>query len=83
MSWGLLPGRRGRCSPRPAHPASNAPLRPPSQGLIFVEVDGQHVVINAKSGKVQCADATLRGRVEKALGRMHAALSPCDVSDLG
>ncbi|KAL4445408.1 hypothetical protein ABPG77_011233 [Micractinium sp. CCAP 211/92] len=53
------------------------------QGLIFVEVDGQHVVINAKSGKVQCADATLRGRVEKALGRMHAALSPCDVSDLG
>lgn len=48
-----------------------------------MEVDGQHVVINAKSGKVQCADATLQGRVEKALGRMHAALMPCSVADLG
>ena len=53
------------------------------QGLIFVEVDGQHVVLNAKSGKVQCADQGLRGRVEKAMGRMTAALAPCDVSDLG
>lgn len=50
---------------------------------MFVDVDGQHVVINAKSGKVQCADAALRARVEKALGRMQAALAPCDVSDLG
>lgn len=52
------------------------------QGLIFVEVDGQHVVVNSKSGKVRCADDVLRGRVEKALGRMQAALSPLDVSDL-
>ena len=52
------------------------------QGLIFVGVDGQHVVINAKSGKVQCADEALRGRVEKALNRMSAALAPCDVSQL-
>jgi len=49
---------------------------------VFVEVDGQHVVINAKSGKVQCADAGLLARVEKALGRLHAALEPCDVTDL-
>ncbi|PRW05865.1 Cleavage and polyadenylation specificity factor subunit 3 [Chlorella sorokiniana] len=53
------------------------------QGLIFVDVDGQHVVVNAKSGKVQCADGALRERVERALGRMQAALSPLDVSDLG
>ncbi|KAI3428832.1 hypothetical protein D9Q98_007649 [Chlorella vulgaris] len=52
------------------------------QGLIFVEVDGQHVVINPKGGSVQCAHAALRGRVEKALERMHAALQPCDVSDI-
>lgn len=53
------------------------------QGLIFVDVDGQHVVVNAKSGKVQCADSSLKERVERALGRMQAALSPLDVSDLG
>ena len=64
------------CLPAPA------PAAPP-QGLIFVEVDGQHVVLNAKSGKVQCADQGLRGRVEKAMARMTAALAPCDVSDLG
>lgn len=75
-----------RLSHLPAHGLHGPPLTPsPSQskGLAFVEVDGQHVVINAKSGKVQCANAALRGRVEKALARMHAALMPCDVSDLG
>ncbi len=61
------------------HPA----LPFPSQGLIFVDVDGQHVVVNAKSGKVQCADKALRERVERALGRMQAALSPLNVTDLG
>ncbi|PSC69749.1 NAD-dependent deacetylase SRT1 [Micractinium conductrix] len=54
------------------------------QGLIFVEVDGQHVVIANKGGafKVECSDAALRGRVERALGRMRAALSPLDLGDL-
>jgi cleavage and polyadenylation specificity factor subunit 3 len=52
------------------------------QGLVFVEVGGQHVVYNPKSGKVQCADDALRGRVEKALRRMQLALQPCDVSNL-
>lgn len=59
-------------------------LAAPVQGLIFVEVDGQHVVINmSKSGKVQCADAALKGRVDKALDRMKAALEPvpCDLLD--
>lgn len=59
------------------------PSRPRSpQGLIFVAVDGQHVVVESKSGKVQCADATLQARVQRALERMRAALAPCDVSDL-
>ena len=48
------------------------------QGLIFVDVDGTHVVINVKSSKVQCADRGLRARVEKALQRMSSALQPCD-----
>lgn len=48
-----------------------------------MDVDGQHVVVNAKSGKVQCADGGLRERVERALGRMRAALSPLDVCDIG
>lgn len=47
-----------------------------------MEVDSQHVVINLKSGKVQCADNALQARVEKALQRMQAVLQPCDVSDL-
>ena len=49
-----------------------------------MEVDGQHVVIANKGGafKVECSDAALRGRVERALGRMRAALSPLDLGDL-
>ena len=72
---------------RAAAPAS----RPPSssqtpfpslpQGLVFVDVDGKHVIINTrKHNKVQCADDVLRGRVEKALARVSAAMQPCDVS---
>lgn len=49
------------------------------QGIIFVDVDGKHVVINSKSGKVQCADEALKGRVEKSLSRLEAALNPCEV----
>lgn len=72
------PQQRAGCPP-----PSGAPPISPVQGLIFVDVDGQHVVVNAKSGKVQCADSSLKERVERALGRMQAALSPLDVSDLG
>lgn len=79
--------QRSRCGPSraaPPHlgPAPSSPPSPPPQGLIFVEVDSQHVVVSAKSGKVQCVDAGLRGRVERALERMHTALAPVDVSDV-
>ena len=49
------------------------------QGIIFVDVDGKHVVINTKGGKVQCADEALKARVEKALSRLEAAMNPCEV----
>lgn len=47
--------------------------------IIFVDVDGKHVIIDAKSGDVQCGDAALKGRVQKAMGRMQRALNPCEV----
>jgi len=49
------------------------------QSLVFVDVDGKHVIINGKSGQVQCADDALRGRVEKSLARLNAAMHPCEV----
>eukprot|EP00887_Chlorella_sp_A99_P001920 scaffold18.g1920.t1 len=51
-----------------------------AQGLIFVDVDGKHVIVNAKSGKVQCADEPLRARVQAALVRMQQALAPCEAT---
>lgn len=53
------------------------------QGLIFVDVDSKHVIVNTKSDKVQCADEALRVRVERALRRMAAALQPCAVGAEG
>ena len=52
-----------------------------AQGLIFVDVDGRHVIVNSKSGKVQCAEDVLRLRVERAIGRMQAAMAPCEVAE--
>ena len=49
------------------------------QGIIFVDVDGKHVIVNSKNRRVQCADAALKSRVEKALQRLHAALNPAQV----
>jgi cleavage and polyadenylation specificity factor subunit 3 len=49
------------------------------QGIIFVDVDGKHVVVNSKNGSVQCADEALKARVDKALNRLMAALTPCEV----
>jgi cleavage and polyadenylation specificity factor subunit 3 len=49
------------------------------QGIIFVDVDGKHVVVNSKNGSVQCADVALKARVEKALNRLTMALTPCEV----
>ena len=86
----LLPGALARSLAAHVHPAPpvdhawrTAPPHPPLQGLIFVDVDGKHVIINAKSSKVQCADDQLRARVERALGRMAAALQPCEVGGSG
>ncbi len=60
------------------HAARASPAAAP-QGLIFVEVDSKHVIVNTKSSKVQCADEALRARVDRALRRMAAALQPCAV----
>jgi cleavage and polyadenylation specificity factor subunit 3 len=52
------------------------------QGVIFVDVDGRHVIVNVAKGdrfEVQCADVALRARVEKSLARMEVALHPCEV----
>ena len=51
-----------------------------AQGLVFVDVDGKHVIVDGKNSKVQCADDALRARVEKSLARLRVALSPLDVS---
>lgn len=54
----------------------------PAQGIIFVDVDGKHVIISREKGggrAVACADAALRARVETALARLDAALAPCEV----
>ena len=67
-----LPPTQLNLLPRPSHLQKRN-----SQGVIFVEVDGKHVVVHAKSLEVQAADAALRGRVERALRRMQAALEPC------
>lgn len=50
------------------------------QGIIFVDVDGKHVVLTTDmdSGDVtvKSADASLKARVERAVGRMKAAILP-------
>lgn len=51
------------------------------QGLVFVDVDGKHVIVDSKNGKVQCADEALKGRVEKSLSRLQAVMHPCRVGD--
>lgn len=66
------------CTTAPPHSPPHTPLRFP-QGLIFVEVDSKHVIVDTKGGKVQCADEALRGRVDRALRRMGAAMQPCQV----
>jgi cleavage and polyadenylation specificity factor subunit 3 len=53
------------------------------QGLVFVEVDGCQVVVDAKSGGVQCGEAALRERVDKAVGRVLEAMQPCMLSSAG
>lgn len=47
------------------------------RGAIFVDVDGKHVIVDPKDGKVQCADDALKARVEKAVSRMMLAMRPC------
>lgn len=51
------------------------------QGLVFVEVDGKHVIVDVKNNSLQCADDALKGRVEKSLARMAACLKPCSLDE--
>ena len=41
------------------------------------QVDGQHVYVDYKTGKVGCGDAALAMRVDKAVGRVLQAMRPC------
>lgn len=52
------------------------------QGIIFLDVDGRHVIINASDEKndVQCADGALKLRVERSLRRMRSVLCPCETN---
>ncbi|KAK9813025.1 hypothetical protein WJX72_007682 [[Myrmecia] bisecta] len=52
-----------------------------AQGLIMVEVDAKHVIVDHKNGKVECSDEALKGRVEKAVQRLVEAMSPCAVDE--
>eukprot|EP00890_Picochlorum_soloecismus_P004992 jgi/Picsp_1/5494/NSC_02853-R1_protein len=46
------------------------------QGIIFVQVDDKHIIVNVRAATVQCADAALQTRVEKSLERLKAAIHP-------
>lgn len=52
------------------------------QGVIFLDVDGRHVIVNVSSDKmdVQCADAMLKSRVERSLARMRSVMCPCETN---
>jgi cleavage and polyadenylation specificity factor subunit 3 len=47
------------------------------QGVVLVNVDSKHVVVDYKSGKVLCSDEQLLVRVEKSVQRLSAAMRPC------
>ena len=51
------------------------------QGIIFVDVDGKHVIISVSSSRVsvKCADPSLEARVKKALDRIRSAIRPCHI----
>lgn len=64
----------------PSHTRHGPPPFPRTgtrQGLTFVEVDGAHVLVDCKSRGVQCADAGLKARVERAIARLEAAMHAC------
>ena len=51
----------------------------PATGLLFLDVDGAHVLVDRKSRAVQCADEPLRARVQAAVTRAVGAMQACPV----
>jgi hypothetical protein len=49
----------------------------PAVGALRMDVDGAEVGVDVRGAKVACEDEVLRGRVERALGRVMAAMRPC------
>lgn len=47
-----------------------------ARGTVSLSVDGTAIVVTQRSGKVECGDGVLRGRVEKALARVTQAMRP-------
>ncbi len=52
---------------------------PPSRALPRTQVDQQAVVVDHRGGKVLCPEPGLRGRIERSLDRLAAAIRPVPV----
>ncbi|GFR43562.1 hypothetical protein Agub_g4655 [Astrephomene gubernaculifera] len=50
-----------------------------ARGVINLTVDGAAAVVDHREGKVLCGEAGLRGRIEKSLDRLAAAIRPVAV----
>ena len=44
-----------------------------------LQADSRHVVVECKTGKVECADPGLQARVEAAVKRLMEALTPASM----
>jgi hypothetical protein len=49
------------------------------EAFLCVQADSRHVVVECKTGKVECADAGLQARVETAVRRLIEALTPASM----
>eukprot|EP00891_Asterochloris_glomerata_P003167 jgi/Astpho2/3167/fgenesh1_pm.00052_%23_3_t len=50
------------------------------QGLVLLEVDSQHVIVDPRTRSVQCSNEPLRLRVDRALQRLQDAMRPIPIS---
>ena len=50
---------------------------------LILQVNGVQVIVHHKTGKVQCAQASLQARVTKAVMRLRLAMGPASREDEG
>ena len=53
------------------------------QGAVLLSAEEHSVVVDYKSGSVECADERLHNRVTKAIERLMAAMRPCALETAG